>query len=286
MVYRNFIKRKLLMKKQNIPSITGLILFIIGISLTGCYKMQKDYDYVKYELDPHVNMTAKAFIQSRSDSVTPGRVDTVFRWMKKAIEYSGIDWTEYEKPNRTYILLHTNAIRTYSGANVNGGFFFDYPVIVKDPSGNPYPSVLNPGQDSMRAAKNWNEYSVETVKNYLLSLIIEGEYNFDNLRPQNTTVKTLLPPGTVAGNDSKLSYVVVQTIPNPDPTSAGSITFDKTNGRGFDPEGKFNLKIVNNQNSPINVNDRTDDRTAGYISTNGPMHVFDRTIHPFRYSYQ
>ena len=51
------------MKKQNIPSITGLILFIIGISLTGCYKMQKDYDYVKYELDPHVNMTAKAFIQ-------------------------------------------------------------------------------------------------------------------------------------------------------------------------------------------------------------------------------
>ncbi len=263
----------------------SLVLIALLAFLSGCYKLQKDFKYVKYELDPHIDMTAMDFIQSRSDNVTPGQVDTVFRWMKKAIEYAGIDWNEYTKPNRTYILLHTNAIRTYSGANVNGGFFFDYPIIVKDANGVPYPSVLNPGQDSMRAAKNWNEYSVETVRNYLLSLIIEGEYNFDNLVVKNTSVKTLLPPGAVAGNDSKLSYVVVQTTPNPDPTSAASIAFSRGNGKGFDPEGKLNLKIVNNQNSPINVNDRTDDRTAGYISKNGPMHVFDKTIHPFRYSY-
>jgi hypothetical protein len=272
------------MKKMNIKISSSLLIMLI-VLLSGCYKVQKDYKFVPYELDPHVNMTAKDYILSRSDSVTPGRIDTTFRWMKKAIEYSGIDWAEYEKPNRTYILLHNSAIRVLTSGKTTAGFFFDYPVVVKDINGNPVPSVLNPGLDSTKPALNWTEYSPTTVKNYLLSLIIEGQYNFDNLGVTNTTVKTLLPPNTVAGNDSRLAFVVVQTTPNPDPTAAGNITLNKASGRGFDPEGLMNLKIVNNQNSPIRVNDRTDDRTAGYIATNGPMHVYDKTVHPFRYSY-
>jgi TonB-dependent starch-binding outer membrane protein SusC len=46
-----------------------------------------------------------------------------------------------------------------------------------------------------------------------------------------------------------------------------------------------NGNLNGNQNAPINVNDRLDDRTAGYIATNGFVHVFDKSIPPFRYSY-
>jgi hypothetical protein len=272
------------MNKNNIIFFS-LILFLAGSLLSGCYKRQKDYDYIKTPLDPHVNKTAKDYLLSRSDSVTPGKVDTIFRWMKKAIEYAEIDWSEYEKPNRTYLFLHTNAVRTISSGVVTAGFFFDYPVIVKDASGNVIPSIKFPGEDSMRIAKDWSEYSKETVRNYLLSLIIEGEYTFENLTVANKTVQTLLPAGTVAKNDSKLSYVVTKTEPNPTTTQASSILFDKTQGTGFDPEGKTNLKLINNSDSPLSSNDRTNARTAGILSTNGPIHVFDKTVHPFRYSY-
>ena len=266
---------------------SGIAIAASALLLSGCYKLQKDYEYVKTPLDPHVNKTAKDYLLSRSDSVTPGRVDTIFRWMKKAIEYSGMDWSEYEKPNRTYIFLHTNAIRTYSGtpSAITAGFFFDYPILVKDGSGNPIPSISNPGQDSVRIPKDWSEYSKETVRNYLKSLIIEGEYTFENLKVSNTTVQTTLPAGTAAGNDTKLSWVVVKSEPSADISQQTSIVFDKAAGKGFDPEGKFNLKLINNSDSPMNLNDRTNVRTGGILSTNGPIHVFDRTVHPFRYSY-
>jgi hypothetical protein len=272
------------MQKKNIIFFS-FFLFVTVVLLSGCYKLQKDYDYVKTPLDPHVNKTAKDYLLSRSDSVTPGNVDTTFRWMKKAIEYAGIDWSEYEKPNRTYIFLHNNAVRTLSSNVVNGGFFYDYPIIVKDVNGVPYPSVVSPGQDSMRSATRWEDYSKETVKNYLLSLIVEGQYSFEQLGVANTTVKTLLPAGTKAGDDSKLSYVVTETEPSPDPNRQNTIVFVKGQGTGFDPEGKLNLRVINNSNSPLNVNNKTDARTGGILATNGPIHVFDKTVHPFRYSY-
>src|SRR5215207_4789390 len=122
------------MKLLNIKT-AGSVLVLFAVCLAGCYKLQKDYEYVKTELDPHIDKSAKEYILSRSDSVRPGAVDTTFRWMKKAIEYSGIDWSEYEKPNRTYLLLNNAAVRSLTGsgasATVTGGFFFDYPVIVK-----------------------------------------------------------------------------------------------------------------------------------------------------------
>jgi hypothetical protein len=272
------------MQKQKIFFTALAALMVIAV-VPGCYKLQKDYEYRQTPLDPHVNKTAKDYLLSRSDSVTPGRVDTTFRWMKKAIEYAGIDWAEYEKPNRTYIFLHTNAVRTISSGKITAGFFFDYPIIVRDGSGNPIPSVLSPGTDSTRIPTSWNEYSQETVKNYLLSLIVEGNYTFENLKVTNTTGKTLLPANTVAGGDSKLSYVVTKKDPNPDAGQAASITMVKGQGTGFDPEGMINFKLVNNSDSPLTLNDRTNARTGGILATNGPIHVFDKTVHPFRYSY-
>ena len=270
------------MKKISID--LSIMLLIIILVLSGCYKRQKDYEYVQTPIDPRVNMSAKNYLLSRSDSVTPGRVDTTFRWMKKAIEYAGIDWSEYEKPDRTYIFLHNSAIRVLSSGKVTGGFFFDYPVLGRDANGNLLLGVN--GQDSVRLAFRWEEYDKQTVKNYLLSLIIQGQHTFENLGVTNKTVQTLLTPGTKAGNDTKLSWVVTQSEASPDPAVQTSIVFDKTNGSGFDPEGRINLRLVNNSNSPLRMNDKMDARTGGILATNGPIHVFGGTVHPFRYSYQ
>jgi hypothetical protein len=271
------------MKKLNIKS--TLLFFTLGFFFSGCYKLQKDYNYVKYELDPHINMTAKEFLIARGDIATS---DSVFKWMKKGIDYAGIDLAEYEKPARTYIFLHNNAVRTISSGKVNGGFFFDYPIIVKDAGGTPIRSKVDTTLDSTRAAVSWNEYPQEMVKNYFLYLIVQGEYGFNNLTIPNQSLTTLLPAGAVVSpQDSRLGWVITKTTPNPDVTAIANISLVyPTGGTGFDPEGKMNLKIGNNDASPIVVNDRTNDRSAGYYSTNGQIHVFDKTIHPFRYSWR
>ena len=116
-------------------------------------------------------------------------------------------------------------------------------------------------------------------------------YTFENLGATNKTVQTLLPAGTVAdAKDSKLGWVVTKTTPNPDAAAAASITFSPTGGTGFDPEGKMNLGLIvdagQRENAPLFVNDRTPNRSAGYFATNGKVHVYDKTVHPFRYSYQ
>jgi hypothetical protein len=265
------------------------IITVAFTTLTGCYKLQKDYDYKPQTLDPHINMTAKDFMHSRG--IAGVGSDTVFKWMELGMQYAGIDTMEYVQTNRTFIFLHNNAIRTTSGTGptfkVTGGFFFDYPVMGKDSLGNVIKSKIDPTQDSTRPAVQWSDYPQAMVRNYFLYLILQGEYSFENLTVYNKSIQTLMPAGqTVSPNDTKLGWVVTKTTPNPDPASASTIYFDKATGTGFDPEGKINLKLINNQNAPINVNDRADDRTAGYFATNGKIHVYDKTIHPFRYSYQ
>lgn len=267
-------------------------LLLTAFSMTGCYKLQKDYDYKPQEADPKVNMTAKDYIISRG-TAAPNN-DTIFKWMQLAIEYSGIDITEYEKTGRTFILLHTDAIRRLTSGKVTAGFFFDYPVIVKDNAGVPIKSVLNPALDSTRPAVVWQDYSKETVKNLLLYLIIQGEYGFDNLTIDNVSVPTLLPPNTkVDPKDTRLGWVVTKNEPNPDPSFAASVTLNPTSGSGFDQEGKMNLKILNNDVAPIVINDRVQNRSGGYYFTNGRGHVFSSTasgvassgMTPFRYSW-
>jgi hypothetical protein len=265
-----------------------IVCFGLAYLLSGCYKLQTDYNYVKSTLDPHINMTAKTFMESRGKSGVGS--DTIFKWMQLGIEYAGIDMAEYEKSGRTFIFLHNNAIRTTTGSGatfrVTGGFFFDYPVVAKDASGNVIKSKIDPTADSTRPALQWTEYSKETVKNYLLYLIINGEYGFDNLNNVNQSVQTMLPAGTVASKtDTKLGWVVTKTSPNPDLAATTNITFNPATGTGFDPEGKMNLRLTNDQNAPIRLNDRVDDRSAGYFTTNGLVHVYDKTIPPFRYSY-
>jgi hypothetical protein len=274
------------MKKILFPFLSATLIAIV--TLSGCYKLQKDYKYEGSTLDPNINMSAKQFLLSRGTAGVGS--DTVFKWMQLGLEYAEIDLAEFERPSRTFIFLHNSAIRTTSGSGstfkVTGGFFFDYPIYVKDAMGNIIKSVVDPAADSVRPAVTWNDYPKQLVKDYLSYMILQGEYTFENLSVNNISVQTLMTPGATANpRDSKLGWVVTRTTPNPDAASASTIAFSPTGGTGFDPEGKMNLKLINSQNAPININDRTDDRTAGYFATNGKVHVFDKTVHPFRYSY-
>ncbi|WP_315814701.1 hypothetical protein [Paraflavitalea speifideaquila] len=72
-----------------------------------------------------------------------------------------------------------------------------------------------------------------------------------------------------------------------------AITYSNVGGSGLDQEGKMNLKILNNDVAPIVINDRVQNRSAGYYFTNGRGHVFSSTaagaantsMVPFRYSW-
>lgn len=254
--------------------IACILMFLVATYATGCKKLlglnrQTDYDYQHKVADAHIYKTAGQFLKDRANGSPDNVNDTVFRWMKMGLDYAGIDLAEYEKPGRTFIFLHNDAIKVWntSTKKVTGGFFFNFPILDKDANGNP---VIDPATNAYKThpADKWSDYSKETVKNYFLYLIGEGEFNFEQLNSTNQTVQSLLPPNTVATKESMLGY------------------FNMSDGsKGFDIEGKFNLKILNGDDkAPIVFNDKTNDRSAGYIADNGIVHVFGATVYPFRVS--
>src|SRR5438093_1293606 len=100
------------MKKLTIYQLAFALL--AGVLLSSCYKLQKDYQYNPATLDPHINITAMQFMDSRGNAGVGA--DTIFKLMEQGVQYAGIDTTEYTKAGRTYIFLHNNAIRTSTGS--------------------------------------------------------------------------------------------------------------------------------------------------------------------------
>ena len=238
-------------------------LLLLALMFSGCslfdMELQKDYDYEHKTLDPHINITARQFLENRSYESATNTKDTVFKWMRKGLEYAQIDLSEYEKQGMTFIFLHNDGVRVWDAKakKVTAGLWFDYPIVTGvDPVTN-IPKT--------RPATSWSDYSVEDVRNYFLYLMVKGNYNFDKLTLSNTTAQTLLPAGAVASKKSMLGYL--------------------NEGKGFDQEGKINFKIVNNNDlAPIQINDKTNDRSGGYIATNAIVHVFGNkdSVQPFR----
>lgn len=99
-------------------------------------------------------------------------------------------------------------------------------------------------------AKKWEDYPKDSVKNWLLYLIVDGDYTFGTVGPTPIEVKTMLPEGA----DSK------------------------------NPKSVMFFSLVNDQNMKFSINDFIGSgkvvqaRTAGIISTNGPVHVVDRVV--------
>jgi len=263
------------MKALKITINSLLLLAVTTTFLPGCKKMlglnlQENYDYKKKTLDPNINMTAKDFLLKRADGTPDAPTDTVFRWMKKGLDYCGFDLSEYERPGRTFIFLHNDAVRGFNSSGVmDKGLFFVFQIIVPDANGNP---VMNPttGLPQTRPATRWEDYSKETVRNFFKYLIGQQVYNYYDLNAENKAVQSTLPAGTVATKESLLGYW--------DPSVSA---FNPNGGKGFDQDGKFYLRIQNNADiAPIVFNDRTNDRSMGYIATNGVVHVYGAALYP------
>lgn len=257
-------------------------LFAISLSISGCstfgLDVQKNYDYSQFILDDHLNMSAWDYLKLRANGSPSNPSDTVFRWMKKAIDYSEIDTTEYMKSDRTYIFLHNDALMKLSSGKVTAGFFFDFPIVTSLDPITGLPKTTAP-------ATRWSQYSKQTVKNYLMYLIINGNYNFNNLIPGANLFQTLLPAGSLATRESRLGFLVTPaTVPgNTDGKTTTSATFSfSTTGAGFDPEGKIIINLGNTSDSKLFINGYNLVRSSGYYVTNGSIHVWGTTVFPTR----
>ncbi|MXV14983.1 hypothetical protein [Hufsiella ginkgonis] len=232
--------------------ILAITALLSGCSLFGL-DVQKDYDYKKVTLDPHINVSAKQFMDERANgtgATAQGSADTIFRWMKKGLEYAGIDLAEYEKSGRTFIFLTNDAIRVRNATTgvITAGLWFTYPIVDTVDPLTGLPKTTHP-------ARSWSEYTQQDVKNMFLYLIGNGEYNFEQLSNLNTKVQSLLPAASVMSTKSTFGY-----------TNAGKV---------FDQAGVFYLKLQTNADlTPIIINNGNTSRSAGYIATNGPVHVW------------
>lgn len=236
---------------------------LLTLLTTGCslfdMELQENYDYEHKTLDPNMGISAKKFLEDRSYGTPEKPTDTVFKWMRMGMEYADIDLNEFEKSDRTFIFLHNDAVKIWDAKTkkVTGGLFFDFPIVTgMDGAGTPL----------TRPATKWEDYSKEDVRNYFLYLILEGKYNFADLSINNVKAKTLLPANTVASKGSLLGYL--------------------NEGKGFDQEGAMYLKLVNNNDlAPIQINNKTTNRSGGYGVTNGVVHVYgvkgNTTVYPF-----
>jgi hypothetical protein len=212
---------------------SAVFIALLAISLGSCKKMaglqlQQNVDHTTSTVDAHIYKTAWQYLKERSILNQP---DTIFKQMYNAIIYSGIDTSEYLQSGRTYVFLHNDAVWR---------------------AGTPVPADCYFGRYKVgsNAGTKWSDYSKQQVKNWLLYLICQGEYNFDNITPDNVEVKTLLPENTDAAN----------------------------------PRSVITFRVVNDRNSKLTINDFnnsvrvTTARTAGLISDNGPIHVIDRVV--------
>jgi hypothetical protein len=223
-------------------------LAVSSMMFSSCKKLfglelQQNEDHIVSTIDPHIYKSAWQFLKDRALGPATSPNDTIFKRMYQGIIYSGIDTNEYTKPGRTFIFLHNDAVRRLSGSTVTTDCYFGkYKV-------GPAPGV---------AATKWEDYPQQQVKNYLLSLIVEGEHTFENVFPDPKFVKTLLPPNT-------------------DP---------------LNPESLMAFRVINDRDSRFRINDFPGSavptpnlatpgiqaRTAGILSTNGPIHVIDRVL--------
>lgn len=194
-------------------------------------KKQTDWNFTPVTLDPHINMTAWDYLKQRANGTTAN--DTIFKRMYQGIMYSGIDTSEYTKPNRTFVLLHNDAIYRISGNKITPDCYWGF---YKTKAG--------------KTGLSWSDYPQDSVKNWLLYLIAEGNYTFETLKPTITEAPTLMPKNANPANTQSI------------------ITFRINNAADY----KMMINDYVGSSHAVTV------RTAGILATNGPIHVVDRLL--------
>mgnify|MGYP000885579099 FL=1 len=132
-----------------------LLTIIIGLTMTGCFlELQRDYEYESSVLDPHVNMTAWEYFETRTD---------LFSIFMSAIEYTDMKayFTQTEK-KYTFLALTNVAMKSYM-------------------------------QDRFPGATNITECDKASVKKLLQYHLVDGEYSsYHQLQVEPMYVLTLL----------------------------------------------------------------------------------------------
>ncbi|SJZ46356.1 hypothetical protein [Sediminibacterium ginsengisoli] len=172
------------MKKINIKTKGFLLAIGMVTMLSGCYKLQTDYNRTPHTVDPHINRTAWQYIVDRS---VANNTDTIFRVMYNAIIYSGMDSNEYKVPNRTFILMNNNSAKAV---------------------------WTNVKTATNVAGKRWEDYPKDAVKKYLQYLIVQGVYDHYTLPAQsNVEVKTTAPAGSFT--TAPTGFAIPNFVTNP-----------------------------------------------------------------------
>jgi hypothetical protein len=222
---------------------SAFVFIVFALSLSSCKKLalQKDYDRVKDTVDTHVYMTAWDYLKSRAYGG-----DSLWKKFYDGIIYSGIDTNEYNKPNRTFIFLNTDAV-SRTNSNLSDVGFFGANLV------------------NGKTTKAWTEYPKDFVKAYLQYLIIDGVYNHYTMPPVDLVeVTTSAPPGSL---DTLPKGVTRNTaypfVPNHD--------------------SKMTLRVLNSSPSntsdyPIVLNENRNVRTSSIQTTNGTIHAIDRFL--------
>ncbi|ASZ11120.1 fasciclin domain-containing protein [Chitinophaga pendula] len=206
-----------------------ITMIFAGCSIFGL-DLQKNDKHDTSTLDPHIYKPALQYLRERATG--PVKNDSIFNLMWQAIKYAELDTNEYAKTGRTFLFLHNDAIlRISNNKPTTDCYFGRYPV-------------------NNKPATKWEDYPKQQVKNFLLYLIAQGEYSFNNVQGNNVETKTLLPEGADPLNPKSLIY----------------------------------FRAVNDRNSKFRINDFpgtarvTEVRTSNILSTNGPIHVVDRVV--------
>ena len=212
------------------------LLICVAAIFTSCKKFiglerQTDWNFTPVTLDPHIKMSAWDYLKQRALGSNPN--DTIFKRMYQGIIYSGIDTNEYSKPNRTFVFLHNDAIYRLSSNKITSDCYWGF-----------YKTAAG------KTGLSWNDYPKDSVKNWLLYLISEGDYTFETLKPTITEVTTLLPKNTNPSNPESI------------------ITFNINNAADY----KLLINSYVGSSHPVTV------RTAGILATNGPIQVIDRFV--------
>ena len=222
---------------------SAIICIAFALSLSSCKKLalQKDYHRVADTVDTHVYVTAWDYLKQRAYGG-----DSIWKRFYDGIVYSGIDTSEYTKPNRTFIFLNTDAVSRTNSNLSDVGFFGA--VLVSGKSG-----------------KAWTDYPKAFVKAHLQYLIADGVYNHYTLPPINAVeVTTLAPPGSF------------DTLPK-------NITFNTSYPFVPNHKSTMTMKVLNSSPSntsdyPIMLNENRAVRTSSIQATNGTIHAIDRFL--------
>jgi hypothetical protein len=233
-------------KSKNIAVGIICIYLLTGV-VSSCKKLaglplQQNQEHVVSTIDPHVNMNAWDYLKSRALGTSSFK-DSIFYRMYQGILYSGIDTNLYTKPGQTFIFLHNDAILRKSGTTTTtDSYFGKYKV-------------------NNAAATKWEDYPKDQVKNYLLYLITDGEYSFENVGPDVQYVQSLMPANYDTLNPQSI------------------ITFNVINDRDsrFRINGFPGSVLFTTTSGVITYGLQA--RTAGILSTNGPIHVVDRVLY-------